>query len=244
MAAALTAFIFPHVATAGAPFVTDDPDPVDLGHGEAYFFAQSVHLHGETSGVAPAVDFNYGAFQGVHLHLLAPLAFIDASGDSARSGLGDIELGAKIRFVGAEDNCLGIKTAVFPQINLPTGDSDKDLGAGFLRGYIPLWLGKDFGDWTTYGGGGYWINPGSANRNSWFFGWELQRKMTERLVLGSELYYTSTDENGGLDSAGFNVGTIVDLTEAHHLAFSAGRGLLHAKDTNEFSFYAAYQLTF
>jgi hypothetical protein len=33
------------------------------------------------------------------------------------------------------------------------------------------------GDWTTYGGGGYWINQGRVDdKNYWFFGALLQRK--------------------------------------------------------------------
>ena len=33
---------------------------------------------------------------------------------------------------------------------------------------------------TTYGGGGYWINPGPDNKNFWQLGWLGQRDITKR----------------------------------------------------------------
>jgi hypothetical protein len=45
-------------------------------------------------------------------------------------------------------------------------------------------------------------------------------------------------EEGG--RAGFNLGTIVNLTDKHHLLFSMGRDI-HGQ--NRFSTYIAYQLT-
>jgi hypothetical protein len=46
------------------------------------------------------------------------------------------------------------------------------------------------------------------------------------------------------DSTGFNLGGFYDFTEHHHLLFSAGRGIQHATETNEFSWYLGYQYTF
>ena len=39
-------------ASAGPPFVTDDPEPVDYQHYEMYFFSLGTHTAGEISGVA------------------------------------------------------------------------------------------------------------------------------------------------------------------------------------------------
>ncbi len=51
---------------------------------------------------------------------------------------------------------------VFPFLEVPTGDEALGLGAGHYRGYLPVWFQKSSGDWTTYGGGGYWINHGNG----------------------------------------------------------------------------------
>jgi hypothetical protein len=57
---------------------------------------------------------------------------------------------------------------MFPLVEVPSGDADKGLGNGKTQYFLPVWLQKDFGKWTIYGGGGYWINPGTGNKNWWF----------------------------------------------------------------------------
>jgi len=51
-----------------------------------------------------------------------------------------------------------------------------------------MWLQKSWGPWTTYGGGGYVINPAPGQRNYCFGGWLLQRDFSERLTLGGEFF--------------------------------------------------------
>jgi hypothetical protein len=46
---------------------------------------------------------------------------------------------------------------------------------------------------ATFGGGGYWINPGAGNKNHWFVGWVLERKITDKLTLGVELFHQTPD---------------------------------------------------
>lgn len=113
-----------------------------------------------------------------------------------------------------------------------------------MRAFLPVWVQKSFGEWTTYGGGGYWINPGAGNRNYWFAGWVLQRKLTEQVTLGGELFHQTADSLGATDSTGFNLGGFYDFTENHHLLFSAGRGIQGANDTNQLSYYLGYRYSF
>ena len=47
-------------AFAGPPFRTDDPEPVDYQHWEFYTFTSGTHVNGDTAGVGPAIEFNYG----------------------------------------------------------------------------------------------------------------------------------------------------------------------------------------
>lgn len=232
----------PGVANAGPPFLTDDPEPVDFQHWEIYTFSQLTHTHGNTSGSLAAAEANYGAIRNVHLHVLASLAYDNAAGESAHSGFGDAEIGAKYKFLSEDD--FGVSAATFPACDFPTGDTDRALGDGHTRFFLPLWLQKTFGEWTTYGGGGYWRNPGDVQKDFWFFGWELQRQITDDFVLGAEVFHQTADEVGGPDSTGFNVGGVLDLTENHHFLLSVGRGVRNADETNRFSFYVGYQLTF
>lgn len=231
-------------AWAGPPFRTDDPEPVEYQHWEVYAFSAATHVKGDTAGILPGVEINYGAAPDLQLHVIASLAFDKPSGGGWRSGPGDTEFGVKYRFVQEDEDGWRPMIGVFPLLEAPTGDSNRGLGTGHTHAFLPVWVQKSFGDWTTYGGGGYWINPGAGNKNFWFTGWEVQRKITDQLTLGGELFHQTADIVGGKDGTGFNLGGFFDFSKNHHLLFSAGRGIQNATDTNQFSYYVAYQLTF
>ena len=233
-------------AYAGPPFRTDDPEPVDKGHGEFYLLSTATRASGGNSGLLPAIEMNYGPVEDVHLHVILPLsAFDKPSGEKTQRGYGDTELGVKYRFVHEDDEGWRPMIGTFPIVVLPTGNKSKGLGGEHTQTFIPLWLQKSFGPWTTYGGAGYWINPGSGNKNYWFSGWLLQRKINDSLTLGGEIFHeTASDTVGGTSNTGYNLGGVYNFTEHDHFLFSAGKGIQHAADTNQFSYYLAYQRTF
>ena len=111
-------------------------------------------------------------------------------------------------------------------------------------------------EWTTYVGGGYWINQDDSvgDKNFWFFSWLLERKVTEKLTLGGEIFHQTADTVagmdstgfalGGKDSTGFDLGGTYDFDAHNHLLFSAGRGIQNASDTNLFSWYLGWELTY
>ena len=242
LCAGLTWLSMDGAAKAGPPFLTDDPEPVDLGHWEVYGFTQVTETRDDTSGVQPGVEVNYGLAPNLQIHLIAPLAMDHPDGRPVVFGIGDIELGAKYRFVEETDS--RPQVGVFPLIELPTGDPDRGLGAGYTRAFLPVWLQKSYGDWLTYGGGGYWINPGPENKNYWFTGWLLQRQVTKPLALGVELFHETANTVDGKATTGFNVGGIYDVSDHYHLLFSGGSGLQNTAVTNRFSYYLALQYTF
>jgi hypothetical protein len=230
-------------ASAGPPFRTDDPEPVEYQHYELYTFFTGTRVRGETSGVGPGLEVNYGLIPNGQLHIVAPLSFDSPFDRPNQYGYGDTELGFKYRFI--QEGETRPQVGVFPFLELPTGDQSRGLGAGHSRVYLPLWLQKSFGDWTTYGGGGYWINhgAGSNDKDYWFFGWLLQKKVTDRLVIGGELFHQTATTIDGKNSTGFNIGAIYDIDEHNHLLLSAGRGFQHASENNLFSWYVAYLIT-
>jgi hypothetical protein len=227
----------PAAGQAGPPYVTDDPEPVAYRHWEAYLATQHFINRDGATGSAPLVDVNYGALPGLQLHAMGQVNYARPSGGPTSYGAGDTEIGAKIRFINEGPWCPMMST--YPLLDLPTGDSARKLGAGHVHAFIPLWLQKSAGPWTTFGGGGLWINPGTGNRNYAYVGWEIQRRIAN-LVLGAEIFYTTPDQVGGDANLRFNIGFILDLTEYHHLLFSAGRSIVGA---NLLQSYAAYQLT-
>jgi hypothetical protein len=240
VAAAVTVacLCWPRSAHAGPPYQTDDPEPVEYRHWELYLATQRAVTSDGAIGTAPHVEINYGAAPNLQLHLIAPLAYSRPSGSPAEYGLGDVELGAKFRFVQEGKRIPMIGT--FPLLELPAGDEAKGLGTGHPHVFIPLWLQKGLGRWLTYGGGGYWLNPGAGNRNFWYVGWLLQRQLSKHTALGTEVFHTTADHVGGGGNLQFNVGLVLDPASHHHLLFSAGRGLT---GESRFQGYFAYQVT-
>lgn len=224
---------------AGPPFRTDDPEPVDYRHGEFYVATQYEKDKDVTVGTTPHFELNYGPMPDLQLHLIAPFVYAKQEGEAAQRGYGDTELGVKYRFLNNEASHFMV--GIFPIIELPTGNSDKGLGAGHTQIFLPLWLQKAWGPWQSYGGGGYWRNPGEGNKDYWFFGWQLQRQISETLTLGAELFGNTKTEEDGKSRTGYNGGAIVNLTDDHHLLFSAGSDI---GGDNRLSAYFAYQYTF
>jgi hypothetical protein len=132
----------------------------------------------------PAVEFNIGAAPNLQLHMVLPGAYVNPGG---AYGIGDVEVGAKYRFVQESQN--RPEVGIFPSLELPTGNSRLGLGNGRLWARLPLWVQKSYGPWTTYGGAGYQINHAPGMKDSLFAGWLVQRQISKRLVLGTEIYH-------------------------------------------------------
>ncbi len=238
--ATLSVLVLAGTTLAGPPFVTDDPEPVDYQHWEFYVASQDSKFGGDWSGTAPHFELNYGVLPAVQLHLIAPLAYDAPPVGSAHYGLGDTEIGAKYRFID-ETNELP-QVGVFPLLELPTGRAHDNLGNGHLQAFLPVWLQKSWGSWTAYGGGGYGINSFSGAQNWGFVGAVLQKQVLRSLAIGAEVYhqtlYQADFPNVG---TAFNVGAVIDLSEQHHLLFSAGSSI---DGQVNFQCYVAYQFTF
>ena len=224
---------------AGPPFVTDDPEPVELRHWEIYLGSQYEHRSDGASGTLPHVEVNYGALPNLQLHLIAPLVFDAPAGTNRQSGYGDTELGAKYRFLDETDDRPQI--GVFPLVELPTGDSARGLGSGHTQYFLPVWLQKKFDSWTTYGGAGYWINPGAGNRNWWFTGWILQKEVRPGFTVGAEIFHETAQTEGAGSDTKMNVGMIWDLDDSRHILASLGPTI---QGPAGYQAYLAFQLTF
>lgn len=229
----------PSASWAGPPFITDDPEPVEYHHEEVYISSQYANNKDGQEGTLPHFEFNYGVIPEVQLHLLVPTAFVHPNGGAAVYGLGDTEVGVKYRFVHETDTLP--QAGIFPITHIPTGDSDRGLGNGHVPLFLPIWVQKSLGPWTTYGGGGYWNNPGSDNKNFWQLGWLVQRDITKAVTLGAEVFYFGKDTAVGRDRTGYNVGGIFNVSEEHHILFSGGRDIT---GDNRLSLYLGYQWTF
>ena len=237
--AACLLILIPAGAWAGPPFLTDDPQPVDFQHWELYVASMDFKTAGGWAGDGPHVEINYGVMPNVQLHVIAPVAYNSPSAGSGHYGYGDTELGVKFRFIQETKSVPMV--GIFPLLEVPTGSSKDGLGTGRVHAFLPVWMQKTWGSWTVYGGGGYGINPGVGLQNYGFVGAVLQDQVTKPVLVGVEVYHQTASVVGERDDTAFNVGTVIDLSEAHHLLFSAGRSI---DGPTDFQCYAAYQWTF
>ncbi len=227
------------MAHAGPPFVTDDPEPVEYRHWEVYLASQTMHTPDDTSGTLPHVEVNYGLVPNLQVHLIAPEAFDSPAGAPRQFGYGNTELGIKYRFLAESSSSPEI--AVFPLVEVPTGDRSKGLSDGHTQVFLPVWLQKNFGPWTTYGGGGYWINPGSGNRDYWFLGWLVQYQVLKNLAAGVEVFHQTPQTRRSGSTSQVNFGVTWDLSDTTHILASAGPAI---QGPRGYQTYFAFQLTF
>jgi len=234
----LTLMINPVIA--GPPFLTDDPDPVHFRHWEYYLSSQNIFdlRYHSASGTLPHVEVNYGVIPNVQLHLLLPAGYSYTSPQDLEIGYTYTEFGVKYRFIKESKNVPEI--GVFPIVEIPTV-TDNRFGQESIQVYLPVWFQKSWNKLTTYGGAGYWINPGAGNKNWVFTGWEVQYDFSKFLTLGSEIYYHTAAMTNDRGIAGFNIGGFLNFSENIHFIFSAGHTLVNE---NLITAYAGLYLTF
>lgn len=207
----------PSMALAGPPFLTDDPEPTETGHWEVYAPLIEAEGKGEDFSGAVGIELNYGAAPDLQLTVGLPIDYAhDAAG--MQWGAGDLELSAKYRFY--RDEAAGLQIAAFPGLTLPT--ASKGMGADRVTALLPIWIQKDTGPWSVFGGGGYAINPGPGNRDYWTGGIAVTRQLGERLVLGIEGDRQGADRIGGSGSTSLGIGAIYDLEGPLRLLASGG----------------------
>jgi hypothetical protein len=225
-------------AFAGPPYQTDDPDPTAYRHYEIYVFgsydADASHA---VNAQLPSLEVNYGLMPNVQFSVSVPFAGASAPGTPFTAGVGDAEIGAKVRFV--QEGSGRPQVAFYPSVELPTGSAAAGLGNGLPRVFLPLWLQKTNGAWTYFGGGGVWHNPGPGNRDYTFTGLAATRSVRDGLAIGAELYRQSASTTGGAGETGSGIGIVVERGSGHAILASIGRDLsgsttLHA--------YAAYEM--
>jgi hypothetical protein len=237
--ACLLSVLFAGPACGGPPYVTDDPEPTDHQHFEIYAFTSGTSTRDGTGGAA-GIDFNYGGAPDLQLTMVLPMEYDSPLQGTSVAGFGNVELAAKYRFLHQED--FGWDVAVFPRIFLPSGSPlVGDKHASFL---LPVWVGRDFGKWSTFGGGGCALNNGGGSQDYCLMGWVLTREVTPALHIGAEIYHQTADTRGGLATTGVDVGATYDLTDNYHLMATFGPGIQNAAQTNRYSWYTAILFTF
>ena len=227
------------VAHAGPPFVTDDPEPVELHHWEINTAATGSWSSDEKSLGLPSVDINYGAAPDLQLHL-QPRFTIERDGTTEK-GLDDTELGVKYRFYEHKSGDDSFMLSIYPMYQLPTGARRLGADRGTHGVLLPVWAQLDRGPWTIYGGAGRRISHAAGGRDSTFTGITALRKLSGNLELGAEAFHETPTMIEAKSTSGFNVGGMQALSERVKLLFSAGRS---RGDESSNLFYVGLQTRF
>lgn len=208
---------------AGPPFLTDDPAPVEYRHGEFYVFSTYDRTKDGKDIALPAFEYNYGVFPDTQLHIVVPFARSEPNDETSQSGLGDLEVGVKYRFIQESETTPQV--GIFPMAELDTGNAGKGLGNGKTWWRLPLWVQKSWGEWTTYGGAGYVINRADGEKNYPFAGWLLQKDIGEKWTLGGEVFARGRDTVDGQATTAVNIGGYYKFSPDFNLLFSAGHSV-------------------
>lgn len=208
---------------AGPPFMTDDPVPVELEQSEFYLFSTYDQAKDGKSISLPAFEYNYGIFHDTQLHIVIPFNKTILTDGTNEFGLGDTELGIKYRFVHETESIPQI--GIFPMAELATGDATRGLGNGKTWWKLPVWVQKSFGEWTTYGGGGYVINRAEGQKNYSFGGWQIQKDLNDKWSLGGEIYARNKTTENGESTVISNIGGYYKFSPDFNLLFSAGHSI-------------------
>ena len=155
-------------------------------------------------------------------------------------GPGNIELAAKYRFL-TQDSA-GLDVAVFPRVFLPS--MSPNVGEQHASFLLPLWMEKDWGQWSTFGGGGCEINRGGDSQNFCLIGAVLARQIVSTLQVGLELFHQTADTQGGEATTSVGAGFRYDLNDNFHLLGYLGRGVQNADSTDRYNWYTSILFTF
>lgn len=230
-------------AYAGPPFVTDDPEPVDLHAWEINYGATWLRTADGSGGAVPGIDLNYGALPNVQLHAQPQIAYARGPGGNA-VGLGDLELGIKYRLTRPDKPRSDWMVGIYPMLELPTGSARRGLGTGAHSIYLPVWVQTTRGHWTVFGGAGYWLDHGARAHNAWAGGITALYEVNARLQFGAEWYGSTPHHVDDATATGINVGGILQLRDGLALLFSTGRGLRNASASNNGAAYVGLRTSF
>jgi hypothetical protein len=148
-----------------------------------------------------------------------------------------VETALKWKFLHQKDGTARPDMAFFPRIFWPTASSR--FGSQHVDVLLPLWLGRDFDSWSTFGGGGYQIHPGAGNEDFWFGGIALTHTLHEGLTIGGEIYHRTADATDGKALTALGFGVDWALSSHWSLLASIGPGIENASAEMEHGFYVA-----
>jgi len=205
----------------GPPLLTDDAATPGDGRAELNIALTVEKFRGETLYEAPLLDFNYGIGERAQLKIELPWLLKHEHPGPEASGLGNILVGFKYRFLDQAQAEVGV--SVYPQTEFRTTAHSRRVGlvGEGLSLLLPVQVERDFGLVSVNGELGYlWVEEGD---DAWIWGIAVARDLVEGFEILGEIH---GDAGRRFDRGEmvWNLGARVKLSELHTILVSAGRG--------------------
>ena len=190
-------------AASQQPFVTDDADVTPKGRFHLEFSNEFDWLQRELlpnlKQNTADVELDYGLFESFEIGIAAPfLTIINQPGTNPRSvsGIGDLNISLKYNFLRERENLRRPALAIAFNLELPTGDTDRQLGSGLADFYVNGILQKSLTSRTKLRFNGGVLFSGNESTGALGIrsrgavltgGGSLVRQVSPKLQLGFEL---------------------------------------------------------
>jgi hypothetical protein len=218
----LTVILATLLAQGGPPLITDDP--ATPGHGRTELnVAFTVEKQRDlTIYKVPFLDFNYGTDDHTQLKVELPWVIGRSHPGPDASGLGNLLLGFKVRFLDQDQ--AGLAASFFPQGEIVT--SARSRRAGLVHEHrsllLPVEAAHHFGPVAVTGEAGYRFVQ--EDDDEWLWGIAVGYSPTGSLEIVGEIH--------GETAAGFrrgemiwDIGLRIQLSDLNTILISAGRGI-------------------
>src|SRR5579862_9452319 len=179
-------------AQGGPPLITDDPGTPGSGQTELNMAFTVEKFRSKTQYGTPLIDFNYGVGDRIQLKCQIPWLIQTAHSQPTESGLGDVLLGFKYRYL--DENPSGIDASVYPQASIGTNAHARRSGLvpEGLSLLLPAEFAKDLGILTVNVEGGYLVQEEAEDQ--WVWGIALGRKIIEEIEVLGEVHGESAKD--------------------------------------------------
>jgi hypothetical protein len=218
--------------------LTDDPGTPGDGNWELNVAFTAEVQQGARAFESPLLDLNYGVGERIQLKVEGPWLLLDAEDDDRRSGLGDVAVGVKWRFMDQRGARLA-DVSVYPQVAARTllqADSSAD-GGRPLQVLLPLEVAHAFGRASANAEVGYAFGADETELIAGLaVGWELGSR-AEALAEFHQTSVRTTGENERFADVG------VRGVMGRHLTLLASAGHSLGAPTTTWIGYFGLQLT-
>jgi len=232
----------PAFAQGGPPLLTDDPGTPGNGHTELNIAFTVEKFRSETQYGTPLIDVNTGLGERIQLKCELPWLIETSPAQPTRSGLGDVLLGFKYRYL--DENPSGVDASVYPQASLTTNAHARRSGLvpEGMSLLLPAEFAKDLGVLTINVEIGYLLQEEAQDQ--WVWGIALGRKIAGEIELLGEVHGESARDFGSAQMV-WNLGARIPLSTLNSILFSAGRGFRgEARGEPELLGYLGLQFNF